>query len=80
MTYEQYMEERLGKTTAQAVEKAGKEGRVIYITGKPATGKTTVANLLRRRGYTVVEDFEVYWLDMKCPLPEITQEFISTIS
>ncbi len=71
-----YFEKLLGKNNAQKLEKAMKQRSWIIISGPHyATGKTTLADVLRAIGYTyVIEEWLTTTIQVQKPLTHLQEK------
>lgn len=77
--FEEYLNELLGEEKSNSLKKALDKKQLIVIQGAYGSGKTTLANVLRKKGYNVAEDFEVYNLTLDKELDNIVPNKESTI-
>jgi len=71
--HDRYIAELLGAKKADELAKAIKSGKTVIVSGVDGSGKTTLANVLKKRGVCVHEDFEVYQLTLEKPLAYMEQ-------
>jgi predicted ATPase len=81
MSFEEYLEDLLGKRGKRELLKALAANRAIVISGPSGpTGKTTLAAVLRDRGYVVYEkDLAVHEVCLSEPIKERIPFFWRTV-
>lgn len=71
MKFNEYLESLLSKSQIMKI-KSLKERcsskKIIVITGKNCSGKSTLKKVLRKKGYHVFEDYEVEYISLDEPL------------
>lgn len=69
MQLRKYLENLLGKSEAENLVDAIREGKTIVVRGPQGpTGKTTLCNALRKAGASAVESWNVYEVTVQGPL------------
>lgn len=80
MTFDNYLQELLGKKEAEKLKAALKSGKTIIICGEQQTGKSTLLKVLTNAGYHAVEDFDTHEITLKKPLKSMIPDMSETIS
>jgi hypothetical protein len=78
---ERFLSDFLGETVLHDLKLARHLGRTILVTGPhQATGKSTVAEVLKNLGCKVVEEYETYELRLDKPLEHMEPDLIGRIT
>lgn len=80
MTFDNYLQELLGRKEAEKLKTALKSGKTIIICGEQQTGKSTLLKVLTNAGYHAVEDFDTHEITLKKPLKSMIPDMSETIS
>jgi len=77
MDYKEYLKSILPNEELKELNSAIKKGKLIIVTGEQgSTGKSTLTEILRKKGIDAIEGYQVHIVVLNNPIDDITPDII----